>query len=170
MELLLAALLCLFAALVIAGALSDVATMTIPNWISGVLVVAFFPAALAAGLPVGEVAGHVGVGFVALLLGMVMFALRWIGGGDAKLISATVLWTGLGLLLQYLIYAALLGGALTLVILAIRRYPLPPRLASQAWLDRLHDPKTGVPYGIALAIAAVLVYPQTAIFVRLMSL
>ena len=51
-----------------------------------------------------------------------------------------------------------------------RRYPLPPRLASQAWLDRLHNPKTGVPYGIALAIAAILVYPQTPLFVRLMSL
>jgi prepilin peptidase CpaA len=67
-------------------------------------------------------------------------------------------------MLPYLVYAALLGGGLTLLILAVRRYPLPAWLARHKWIDRLHDNKSGVPYGITLAIAALLVYPETAIF------
>jgi prepilin peptidase CpaA len=51
-----------------------------------------------------------------------------------------------------------------LIILALRRYPLPSWLSRQTWIDRLHNPKSGVPYGIALATAALLVYPETAIF------
>ena len=53
---------------------------------------------------------------------------------------------------------------MTLIILSLRRYPLPSWLARHAWIDRLHNPKTGVPYGIALAVAALLVYPETLIF------
>jgi prepilin peptidase CpaA len=34
-------------------------------------------------------------------------------------------------------------------------------LNGQGWLVRLHNPKEGVPYGIALAAAGLLVYPQT---------
>ena len=40
----------------------------------------------------------------------------WIGGGDAKLAAVTVLWLGLGHLADYLVYASLLGGALTIAI------------------------------------------------------
>ncbi|MDP2626103.1 MAG: NAD(P)-binding domain-containing protein, partial [Candidatus Rokubacteria bacterium] len=49
--------------------------------------------------------------------------------------------------------AALLGGALTLAILIARRCPLPATLTSIGWIGRLHDSKSGVPYGIALAVA-----------------
>jgi prepilin peptidase CpaA len=30
------------------------------------------------------------------------------------------------------------------------------------WVERLHRPEGGVPYGIALAAAALLIYPYTA--------
>ena len=101
---------------------------------------------------------------VVLAISFTFFALGWIGGGDAKLLSATTLWVGYGLLVPYLLYATLLGGALTLLILALRRYPLTPFVARHKWLERLHDAKSGVPYGIALAIAGLLVYPETRIF------
>ena len=55
----------------------------------------------------------------------------------------------------------LAGGALTLAILFARRLPLPPLLSSQAWIARLHNAKTGIPYGIALALGGLAVYPQT---------
>ena len=55
----------------------------------------------------------------------------------------------------------LLGGALTLLLLSFRTLPLPQYLAAQGWVQRLHDKKSGVPYGIALAAAALLVYPDT---------
>jgi len=59
------------------------------------------------------------------------------------------------------VFSALIGGALTLALLFWRGVPLPEMLISQNWLVRLHDPKEGVPYGIALAAAGLLVYPQT---------
>ena len=102
-----------------------------------------------------------------LAVGFAFFALRWIGGGDAKLAAATTLWLGFGLTLPYLVYAALLGGALTLAILALRRMPINPLVTRFRWLERLHDRKSGVPYGIALAIAGMLVYSNSAIFERL---
>ena len=54
----------------------------------------------------------------------------WIGGGDAKLAAATALWFGFDHLLDYLLYASLFGGALTLVLLQFRQWPLPSPLAA----------------------------------------
>ena len=123
--------------------------------------------AIAINLPLQQFAMHVACALVVLAAGFAFFALRWVGGGDAKLAAATTLWLGFGLTLPYLIYAALLGGALTLAILALRRMPLTPFLARYRWLERLHDSKTGVPYGIALAVAGLLTYSNSAIFERL---
>ena len=89
------------------------------------------------------------------------FACGWIGGGDAKLAAATALWLGFGHLFDYLVYASLLGGALTLLIVQFRHLPLPHMLIGREWAERLHRQGGGVPYGIALAVAALLVYPQT---------
>ena len=88
------------------------------------------------------------------------FAQGWIGGGDAKLAAATALWFGFGHLLDYLVYASLFGGALTLLLIQFRHLPLPGLLARQHWILRLHEKGGGVPYGIALAAAALIVYPQ----------
>ena len=85
----------------------------------------------------------------------------WIGGGDAKLAAATALWLGFDHLMTYLVYASLFGGALTLLLIQFRLAPLPAVLARQEWVQRLHDRNGGVPYGIALAAAALAVYPQT---------
>ena len=64
------------------------------------------------------------------------------------------------------IYAALLGGALTLVLLFWRRLPLPLLLTSQGWLPGCTIRQEGVPYGIALAAAGLLVYPDYALHGR----
>ena len=63
--------------------------------------------------------------------------------------------------MDYLFVASLFGGALTYGLLQLRRYPLPYFLLRQDWAQRLHDQKSGIPYGIALAAAALLVYPHT---------
>ena len=105
---------------------------------------------------------HLGAAALVLVFAFIFFSRGWIGGGDAKLAAATALWFGFGHLLDYLIYASLFGGALTLLLLQFRRWPLPGLLARQHWLLRLHEPRGGVPYGIALAAAALIVYPNTA--------
>ena len=149
------------------AASSDLLTMRISNKLVLFLVASFCVLAIAINLPLQQFAMHVACALVVLAAGFAFFALRWVGGGDAKLAAATTLWLGFGLTLPYLVYAALLGGALTLAILALRRMPLSPIIARYRWLERLHDSKTGVPYGIALAVAGMLTYSNSAIFERL---
>ena len=149
------------------AASSDLLTMRISNRLVLLLIGFFFAIALSAGLPFELLGMHVVAALLVLAVSFTFFALGWIGGGDAKLIAATSLWFGFDSMLYYLIYASLLGGALTLSLLAVRRWPLPLQLKQVAWIDRLHDSKTGVPYGIALAAAGLLVYPTSLIFQRL---
>jgi len=156
--------LVIFPLLMAFAAFSDLFTMRISNKLVLALVAAFFALALFVGLPLPEIGIHLACAAVVLVFAFAFFAFGWIGGGDAKLLAATTLWLGLGVMLPYLIYASLLGGALTLLLLAARRYPLPEKLRAIKWIDRLHDSKTGVPYGIALAIAGILVYSDSAIF------
>jgi prepilin peptidase CpaA len=108
-----------------------------------------------------EVLSHAGAGAVVLVVTFGFFARGWIGGGDAKLAAATAMWFGFGYLLNYLVYASLLGGALTLLLIEFRLVPLPGLLAGQFWAQRLHRQGGDIPYGIALAGAALLVYPDT---------
>jgi prepilin peptidase CpaA len=154
----------IFPILMAYAASSDLLTMRIANWLVLAIAASYFALALIAQLSWSEIGISVAAAAIVLAIAFAFFAFGWIGGGDAKLVSASVLWVGFGLMLQYLIYAALLGGGLTLLILSMRRYPLAPWLARHKWIDRLHDNKSGVPYGIALAVAALLVYPETAIF------
>jgi prepilin peptidase CpaA len=158
-------LLIVFPALVIAAALSDAASMTIPNWISAALVAAFFPVALAAGLPLATLATAVGVGAAALFIGAAMFALRWIGGGDAKLFAASALWLGVSGAAPFLMWTALAGGALALGLLSARRMAaLTGRpVTLPAWLERLLAPAGDIPYGIAIAAGALAAFPHSAL-------
>ena len=80
--------------------------------------------------------------------------------------AATTLWLGFEFAVPFLMYGAILGGVLTLAILGLRQLPLPAALGKISWIDRLHDSKSGVPYGIALAIAGMVVYTQTPIFIH----
>jgi prepilin peptidase CpaA len=149
------------------AASSDLLTMRISNKLVLLLVVAFCIVAVMIDMPLQQFAMHVTCAMIVLVVGFTLFALRWIGGGDAKLAAATTLWLGFGLAVPYLIYAALAGGVLTLAVLTLRRLPLTPFLARYRWLERLHDPKSGVPYGIALAVAGLMMYSNSAIFERL---
>ena len=153
--------LLLFPALMAFAAASDLLTMTIPNRVSLVLALGFLALAIASGMPAHDILTHVGAGAVVLVVAFVCFAMGWVGGGDAKVAAAASLWFGFAHLLNYLVYASLFGGALTLLLLQFRQWPLPHALASQGWLSRLHAKESGIPYGIALAIGALMIYPQT---------
>jgi prepilin peptidase CpaA len=86
------------------------------------------------------------------------------GGGDAKLAAATSVWLGWSLVLEYSLIASVAGGVLTLGILLARQWPLPLSLLRHKWIERLHDAKTGIPYGIALSFAGLVIYPQTEVW------
>jgi prepilin peptidase CpaA len=151
----------LFPALMAFAASSDLFTMTISNRVSLALVAGFLVLAPASGMGLTDMLAHAGAGATVLAIGFTCFAMGWVGGGDAKVTAAAALWFGFDHLLNYLLYASLFGGALTILLLQFRQWPLPYALSSQAWLLRLHARETGIPYGIALAIGALMIYPDT---------
>jgi len=141
----------------------DLASYTIPNMLPLAIIGAFLVFALVAGLSGAVFGGHLAAGAVGLAAGFALFAAGLIGGGDAKLFAATALWFGFQDLAYYALFASMLGGGLTLVLLAMRQIPLPALLARQPWLLRLHDTRAGIPYGAALAAGALVVLPQAEI-------
>lgn len=156
--------LLIFPLLMAYAASSDLLTMRISNYLVLGMIVAFAIVAMLTGMPLEQFGMHLACAAVVLVGAFAFFSFGWIGGGDAKFASATALWLGFGLTLPYLVYAALLGGALTLLILALRRLPLTPMIARVGWINRLHDQQSGIPYGIALAAAGLIVYSDTTIF------
>ncbi|EGF91883.1 type IV leader peptidase family protein [Asticcacaulis biprosthecium C19] len=149
------------------AAVSDLVRMTISNRLNLILAGAFFPAALLLGLSLGDIGIHTAVAAGGLVLGMVLFALRFMGGGDAKLIAATALWLGLDGFIALLFYTALAGGALTLGIVIARKFfwALAPKLPK--WLGQHLEAKTGIPYGIAICAGGLLAIPHGDLWARL---
>jgi prepilin peptidase CpaA len=153
--------LCLFPALMAFAASSDLLTMTISNRLSLALAGGFFLLTLTTGMSLPVIGMHLAAGALVLAVCFGFFSFGWIGGGDAKLAAATALWFGFDYLMDYLVYASLFGGVLTLLLIQFRKLPLPAPLARQAWILRLHENGGAVPYGIALAAAALMIYPKT---------
>ena len=151
-------------ALLLVAALCDLARYTIPNRLCAALAALFLVFAAAMAMPLPLLGWHLAAGTAGLVLGFALFAFGWIGGGDAKLFAAIALWLGFDDLLPYAAVATLFGGALTLTLLMLRQMPLPVTLLGQGWILRLHDRKSGIPYGVALAAGAFAVLPHAAIF------
>jgi prepilin peptidase CpaA len=153
--------LLVFPALMAFAAASDLFTMTISNRVSLALGAGFLLLAAATGMAPAEILSHIGAGALVLVLAFICFTLGWVGGGDAKLVASAALWFGFAHLMEYLLYASVFGGALTLLLMQFRQWPLPVLLTGQPWLLRLHAKESGIPYGIALAIGALMIYPET---------
>src|ERR1700730_8801611 len=153
--------LLLFPALMAFAASSDLLTMTISNRLSLALTGSFFLLTLVTGMSLPAVGMHLAAAALVRVFSFGFFSQGWIGGGDAKLAAATAFWFGFVFLLDYLVYASLFGGALTLMLIQFRKLPLPGPLARQPWILRLHENGGWIPYGIALAAAALTVYPKT---------
>jgi prepilin peptidase CpaA len=159
-----AALVAIFPALLIVAALGDLITYRIRNWISLAMIAGFALAAPALGLPLAAVGQHVGVGAVALVVGVGMFALGWIGGGDAKVFAAAALWLGWPAAVTYVFATCIAGGGLAFGLLVLRSGHLRPLLTTgPAWISRLAEPGENVPYGVAIAIGALAALPGSAL-------
>jgi prepilin peptidase CpaA len=166
MEILLVAVL---PALLVAAAVWDLTSFTIPNTFILTMLALFVvfagSAAIAGNGMDWQLAGlHLLAGMIGLFAGMALFAKGWIGGGDAKLFAVASLWLGWNVLFEYTLMASLLGGVLTLSLIGLRRIVLPPFLMRQEWLARLADKNAGVPYGVALSVAALFMLPKTELF------
>lgn len=154
--------LAFFPLAVIYAGLMDIVTLKIRNVVVLMIVAAWLVLAPLAGFGLHELGASAAVSALVFVVTFTFFALGWIGGGDAKLAAATALWFQPHETFLYFAYAAVLGGVLTLVILQLRTGMLPLALYRVPWIAQLHDSKTGVPYGAAMAPAALIVFPDTA--------
>jgi prepilin peptidase CpaA len=142
------------------AAVWDVRTYTIPNRLSVLLVAAFIPVALVAGLPPSLIGLHLAVGLAVLIAGFALFSFGVLGGGDAKLLAAASIWFGSANVLPFLLAVAMLGGLLATALLTLRAAPMPATLARYGWVERLYDRKSGIPYGVAIAAGGLLMFPK----------
>jgi prepilin peptidase CpaA len=153
------AILCVFPWAMAFGGSMDLFTMTIPNRVSLVMTAGFVVLCPFMGLGTDQILSHFGAGAAMLIAGVVLFAFGLLGGGDAKLFAAGALWVSFDHLLEFIYFMTLFGGILTLLLLWYRSKLLPYFLLKQRWALHLHDPKIGVPYGVAIAAAGLVVYP-----------
>ena len=148
--------------LAIMAAAKDLTSYTIPNWISLALGVAFGLLATTAGMPLPALEAHVATGLAALVAGMGLFALGWIGGGDAKLLAACCLWFGWPDTEAFLLDTALAGGAFAVLLLVVRGQLVRPFIpAPSGWAGRLITPGEPAPYGVAIALGALIALPAS---------
>jgi prepilin peptidase CpaA len=157
-------LLAFFPALMALSASMDLLTFTIPNRLCGALALGYLVFAALLGIPAVDILLNISCALAILAIAFGMFTLGWVGGGDAKLAAATAAWLGWTAILDYGVAAALFGGILTLVILGARMAPLPAVFGRIDWLARLHSAKAGVPYGVALAAAGLMQFPNSSIW------
>jgi prepilin peptidase CpaA len=152
----------IFPLLVLIAALQDVTSYTISNRLSIGLALAFIPSALIMGMAPGQIGLCLLVGAAALAAGVAMFAMGWIGGGDAKLFAASALWLGWPAVTPFLAWTSLAGGGLAVVLLLARQAPITAFNRTPAWVARLLEPKGDVPYGVAIAVGALIAFPASS--------
>jgi prepilin peptidase CpaA len=144
------------------AACSDLLTMTIANRVSLLLIGTFAVIAPLTGMDLATYAMHFAAGALVLAFSFALFARGGLGGGDAKLLTATAVWCGFGdPLIEYLLYASLLGGMLTIYIVILRGSILAQYAGAYFdFLERLGRRDVGIPYGIALGISGLISAPS----------
>jgi prepilin peptidase CpaA len=162
-------LVLVFPLAMLGAAASDVAKFLIPDWLSIVLVAAFAIVLVVAQASFETALYHFGAGLAIFVLGFGLFAAGLFGGGDVKLLAAATVWTGTAKLLPFLLLVALVGGLLAAILLILRRIFRSRPLRAGAPLARLLSPAEGVPYGLAIGIAGIAVYPTLPMVAPVMS-
>lgn len=130
------ALLVWAAALAFVAVWTDARRREIPHWLLGGLACLWLCAALLAPEALdGKPLAGLACGGVALILGFVLHALGWLGGGDGKLLAVLAMWLGPADVGLALLATSALGLLLTVFTLA----------RCGDWRQR------GIPYGIAIS-------------------
>ena len=130
-----------------AASLSDWRYRRIPNWTVGALLLLY--ACWASIVPSVSVTQSLEAAAVAFLVSFLLYALRLVGAGDSKLISAVALFVGMPRLAEFALVMSLAGGALAVMSLVSQ----PTRALVMLQMGGRADPGRGVPYGIAIALA-----------------
>ncbi len=151
----------LFLALCLLAAIHDVNRLTIPNWLNLSIAGLFVPAAAVSGLPLEMLGGHLMVAALAFLIAFGLFAFNIVGGGDAKMIPAVMLWLGPSASMEFLFTMAVTGGLCAMVILLVRQ--TIPAAVVPGPIRAPFEEKAGVPYGVAIAAGVFMASPVSPI-------
>lgn len=151
-----------FALPLLMAAYTDFNEMKIPNTVTLAMLAGFFLTLPLTWAGLGWFGEHMAVGGIFFLAGFSMFALGWLGGGDAKLMAAIGLWMGWNDALPFVIYTTLFGAALGLFLLLTPKL-LPISLRTSALGAKLYQGGKDMPYGLALAAGAFFVWPSSQI-------
>jgi len=112
-----------------------------------------------------NIAWHIAASLVCFFFFLIFFILGQMGAGDVKLVAAIALWFGWNpITVQYVLYALIAGGVLTVVLYIWRRFDLPALLQKSRVLKRLHVRSLHTPYGISLGLTAIWFSFQMPIF------
>ncbi|NMD06457.1 MAG: peptidase [Phyllobacteriaceae bacterium] len=151
--------------LMIVAALSDLTSFRIPNWLTGLTALLFFPMAWLTGMPLGEFGWHLLAGGILFAAGFALFSFGVFGGGDAKMMAAAGLWFGTAQTMPFLVATVFAGGILAAAValwsmfMAVVDIHGPNEDAGLVKVARKIKPK--LPYGFALAVGAIVTYPHT---------
>jgi prepilin peptidase CpaA len=138
------ALLAALVLLLLSAGIQDARTREIANW-KNAAILALAPLWWwSNGLSLlPDIAIQLAVAGVIFALFCGAFYFNWMGGGDVKMIGALALWLPFQALAWMLIVMSLLGGALTVLLVAER-------------FVRRKDGNIEIPYGVAIAIAGLI--------------
>lgn len=153
-----------FPASLLIAAMNDLYEYKIPNWVSIVLFLSYFAAGLGLGAPPSALLEGFLFSCAALVVGFGLFAGKFLGGGDAKLLAACAPWVGPSALMPFLFYTALAGGGFAIALVIFRKTPALPVYAQAPWLLRLHQRPKDIPYAVAIALGGLLSFSQTPLF------
>lgn len=130
------------------ASVSDIRNRRIPNWTVLAIIFLFVPWVVLS--PHGMTLSALGAALGAFLISFPLYALRVVGAGDSKLLTAVALFVGLGGLLQFMTLVVLAGGGVAAVSLLMR----PTRALVLLQMRGKGGYGRGIPYGVAIAIAA----------------
>jgi len=126
------------------AAFTDIRRRQIDNWLTAAIALGAPIYWWAAGLSLWpDVAMMVGVALLAFVVLAGLFALKLMGGGDVKLLTALALWLAPMSFVKLLIIMSLIGGVLT-ILMAMWHFTV----------TRRRDAK--IPYGVAIAAAGLI--------------
>lgn len=160
-----AAIIVIFPMCMALGAMTDLISMTIPNRISILLAASFCIIAPLTGMDFVTFGWHLIAGICVFAGCFALFAINAMGGGDAKILAASSLWFGFETqLVEYLSFVGVFGAALTILVLLLRANSNALMLTRIPMPVYVYKSSAGVPYGIAIGIAALMAFPNTALF------
>ena len=141
-------LVILLALALIAAAVGDLRTRTIPNWLTLAIALSAIPFWWAADLSLWpDVAWRIGIAFLVFAIFAGAFALGMMGGGDVKLAAALALWFPPAATLKFLVLMSIAGGVLTLALLVWHK-------------AKRREGRPEIPYGVAIAFGGLAILTQ----------